>query len=150
MKERNAANLERLGLVAAWIIAGAFIVSFARGVDWPFRGAADAAPALPQRVAIDPGNTGAGRIEVLNGTERAGLARAVTERLRDAGFDVVNIGNYGADPLPDSSVVLDRTGDPTIARAVADRLGIRYVRTEPDSTRYVDASVILGADWRRD
>ena len=36
------------------------------------------------------------------------------------------------------------------ARAVADRLGIRYVRTEPDSTRYVDASVILGADWRRD
>jgi len=150
MKERNAANLERLGLAAAWIIAGAFVVSFARGVHWPFPGPADALPALPQRVAIDPGNTGGGRIEVLNGTNRAGLARAVTGRLRDAGFDVVNIDNYRTDPLPDSSFVLDRTGDPTIARAVADRLGIRSVRTEPDSTRYVDASVILGADWRRD
>jgi hypothetical protein len=150
MKERSAANLERLGLVAAWIIAAAFVVSFARGVRWPFAGAADPGPTLPHHVAVDPGNEGSGRIEVLNGTNRAGLARSVTDRLRDAGFDVVNIGNYRSEPLPDSSFVLDRTGDPTIARTVADRLGIRVVRSEPDSTLFVDASVVLGADWRRD
>jgi len=150
MKRRDAANLERLGLIAAWIIAGAFVVSFARGLSWPFPSAPEPVPALPQHVAIDPGNAGGGRIEVLNGTNRGGLARAVTERLRDAGFDVVGIGNYRTDPLPDSSFVIDRTGDPTIARSVADRLGIRFVVTRPDSTLFVDASVIVGADWRRD
>ncbi|MGD8278732.1 MAG: LytR C-terminal domain-containing protein [Gemmatimonadota bacterium] len=150
MKQRSVANLERLGLVAAWIIAGAFVVSFGRGLSWPFRSTVETMPALPQRVAIDPGNVGGGRIEVLNGTNRGGLARAVTERLRDAGFDVVEIGNYRTDPLPDSSFVIDRSGDPTIARSVADRLGIRSVVTRPDSTLFVDATVILGADWRRD
>jgi hypothetical protein len=149
MKARSAANLERLGLVAAWIIAGAFIVSFARGVRWPFRGAADPAPALPHRVAIDPASVDGGTVEVLNGTDRAGLARGVIERLRDGGFDVVAIGNYRAGPLPDSSFVIARTGDPAVARAVAERLGIRVVRSEPDSTLFVDATIVLGADWRR-
>jgi hypothetical protein len=148
MKKPSTANLERLGLVAAWIVAGAFVVSFARGVRWPFPGAADPAPALPPRVAIDPGDAPAGRVQVLNGTERAGLARGATERLRASGFDVVAVGNYRPDPLPDSSFVIDRTGDPTIARAVAQRLGIRTVRSDPDSMLFVDATVVLGKDWR--
>lgn len=150
MKERSAANLERLGLVAAWIIAGAFIVSFARGARWPFHGAADPAPTLPHRLAIDPASVNGGTVEVLNGTNRAGLARSVIGRLRDDGFDVVAIGNYESTPLPDSSFIIDRTGDPTVARAVAERLGIRAVRSEPDSTLLVDATIVLGADWRRD
>src|SRR5690606_30255686 len=84
------------------------------------------------------------RVEVLNGTNRAGLARSATERLRDAGFDVVYFGNG---PRTDSTVVLDRTGRPEAARAVAEALGVQKVDSRPDPGLYLDATIILGADW---
>jgi hypothetical protein len=87
------------------------------------------------------------RVEVLNGGGRAGAAREATERLRDGGFDVVYFGN-AASFGRDSSVVLDRIGAMEPARAVADALGIRNVRSEPDSNLYLDVSVVLGADWK--
>lgn len=86
------------------------------------------------------------RVEVLNGGGRSGAAREATERLRDLGFDVVYFGNareFGRD----SSVVLDRVGHLPAARDVADGLGIRNVRSEPDSNLYLDVSVVLGTDW---
>jgi len=95
-------------------------------------------------VADPPARSARMRVEVLNGTTRAGLARSATERLRDAGFDVVYFGNG---PRADSTVVLDRAGRPEVARAVAEALGIRRVRSEPDPGLYLDATVILGADW---
>jgi hypothetical protein len=45
-------------------------------------------------------------------------------------------------------VVLDRVGARDVARRAADELGIRTVRSEPDSSLYVDATVIVGVDWR--
>lgn len=86
------------------------------------------------------------RVEVLNGAGRAGLAREATRRLRDHGFDVVFYGN-AADFSHDSSAVLARLGDTDAADAVAQALGIATVVDEPDSTRILDVSVILGLDW---
>jgi len=86
------------------------------------------------------------RVEVLNAAGRAGLARAATERLRAQGFDVVYFGNasgFGRD----SSIVLDRAGDPAAAAAVAKALGIPTVRSEPDPGLYLEVTVILGLDW---
>jgi hypothetical protein len=86
------------------------------------------------------------RVEVLNAAGRAGLAREATRRLRARGFDVVYFGNaeeFGQD----SSVVLDRVGDLRTARSVAGALGIRSVASEPDSSRLLDVTVILGLDW---
>ncbi len=86
------------------------------------------------------------RVEVLNGGGQEGAARRATERLRDAGFDVVLTGN--ADTFgQDSSVVFDRIGRPDWARAVAEALGIRNVEVHPDTNLYVDVSVVLGRDW---
>jgi hypothetical protein len=85
-------------------------------------------------------------VEVLNGGGVSGAAKAATDQLRDAGFDVVFFGN--ADDFGrDSSLVLDRIGDVAPARDVADALGIRNVRSLPDSNLYLDVSVWLGADW---
>lgn len=93
-------------------------------------------PKLPGRV----------RVEVLNAGGRPGLARQATEALREAGFDVVYYGN--AEPFtPDSSVVVDRVGRLEPARAAADVLGIRQVRSLPDSNLYVDVTVRLGPEW---
>ena len=90
--------------------------------------------------------TGRVRVEVLNGGGQAGAAREATDQLRDLGFDVVFFGNAGTFE-EDSSRVLDRMGRLEVARDVADALGIRNVRSEPDANLYLDVTVVLGRDW---
>lgn len=86
------------------------------------------------------------RVEVLNSGGQSGLAREATGVLRDLGLDVVYYGN--AETFTDEpSVVLDRVGRLADARKVADALGIRLVRSEPDSNLFVDLSVRLGPEW---
>lgn len=97
----------------------------------------------PEAVQLRRGRV---RVEVLNGGGVAGAARAATGQLRDAGFDVVYFGNAEAFGR-DTSVVLDRVGVLEPARDVADALGIRNVRSLPDSNLYLDVSVWLGTDW---
>jgi hypothetical protein len=87
-------------------------------------------------------------VEVLNGAGDAGAASEVTERLRSLGFDVKTYGNAGRFDYP-STLVLDRSGRAGAARDVARALGGVELRSEPDSTLYLDATVILGKDWRR-
>jgi len=143
MKKWPAA--ETLALAAALVLVAAFVVSFIRGMGrtpnaGPPRDAAESGVTVP-----DPGTSSRGRVQVLNATDRAGMAREATSRLRDAGFDVVDYGN--AAKRPDSSAVIDRMGSAAIARAVAAELGISRVITGIDSTLFVDVSVILGVDW---
>ncbi|HET7456216.1 MAG TPA: LytR C-terminal domain-containing protein [Gemmatimonadaceae bacterium] len=86
------------------------------------------------------------RVEVLNATKTRGLARRATQLLRDRGFDVVDVGTVGASL--DTSLVLDRSGHPEWARLVADALGGARVESRPDSSRYLDVTVQVGASWR--
>jgi hypothetical protein len=86
------------------------------------------------------------RVEVLNAGGVAGLAREVTNLLRDDGFDVVQYGNAGTFDR-DSTVVIDRVGNDEMAAGVANALGIRNVLTEPDPNLLVDVTVLLGRDW---
>jgi hypothetical protein len=141
------ARLEILILVLALAAAGAFIVSFALG--WHPRAqtpaiASDSAATSPAVIAAPGAN--AARVEVLNASGRAGLAHDATDRLRASGFDVVYFGN-AQDSARATSVVIDRIGRLDAAHAIAAALAITQVRSEPDSTRLVDASVLLGADW---
>jgi len=85
-------------------------------------------------------------VEVLNGTARAGVARAATRMLRRRGLDVVYFGN--ADEAVDSTRVIVRRGDPGRGRDVRLALGAGRILVEPDTLRRVDVSVILGADFR--
>ncbi|MBW3628733.1 MAG: LytR C-terminal domain-containing protein [Gemmatimonadetes bacterium] len=86
------------------------------------------------------------RVEVLNAAGIPGLARGATDRLRDAGFDVVFFGN-GRGFEPESSLVLDRVGRREVAAEVARALGIPRVVTRPDTTLYLEVTVVLGKDW---
>jgi hypothetical protein len=137
-------RLEFLGLAVAALIATAFLVSFLAGLG---RDAAPPSPPpAPAVVADPPPSPAAGiRVEVLNGSGRSGLARAITDRLREAGFDVVYFGNAGR--AADTTMVLARTGEAEGARAVAAHLGISTVRAQPDSTLLLDVTVLLGKDW---
>jgi hypothetical protein len=86
------------------------------------------------------------RVQVVNSTTTRGLARRATMLLRDRGFDVVESGT-GAEQL-DSTLVLDRSGHPDWANRVAAALGGARVHARPDSTRYLDVTVLLGRSWR--
>lgn len=124
--------------IALLLVLG-FIVSFiAARLD---ESAGDSTPAAIHAVGEDRV-----RVEVLNAAGRAGLAREATRVLRDSGFDVVFYGNADSFGL-DSSSVAARLGDVAAAASVAQALGIEAVVDEPDSTRVLDVSVILGMDW---
>jgi hypothetical protein len=86
------------------------------------------------------------RVQVLNATSVRGLARRATLHLRDRGFDVLEIGT--ATEQLDSTLVLDRSGHPAWAARVADALGGARVESRPDSSRYLDVTVLLGRSWR--
>jgi hypothetical protein len=85
------------------------------------------------------------RVEVINATKIHGLARRATHYLRDQGFDVVGVGTTAE--LRDTTLVLDRTGHAEWAGRVAKALRAR-AESRPDSSRYVDVTVLLGASWR--
>lgn len=86
------------------------------------------------------------RVQVLNATSVRGLARRATMHLRDRGFDVLEIGT--ATEQLDSTLVLDRSGHPAWAERVAEALGGARVESRPDSSRYLDVTVLLGRSWR--
>jgi hypothetical protein len=134
-------RLRALILVVALIAVGVLVGS-SLSQWWEVPGSE--ATAATARVVFVPRERV--RVEVLNAGGKPNLARAATEELRAGGFDVVFFGNAGSfDDEP--SVVLDRVGRLDLARGVADVLGIRSVRSEPDSNLFVDVSVRLGEEW---
>lgn len=134
----HAALFVSLGLVAAFLVSALAETGRDRSADTLSRVTDGDARTLPPAAPV--------RIEVLNGAGVGGLARDATQRLRAGGFDVVFFGNAGRFDHT-RSVVLDRTGDPARARAVAAALGIDSIATALDSTLFLDATVVLGADW---
>lgn len=86
------------------------------------------------------------RVQVLNATTIRGLARRATMHLRDRGFDVLEMGT--APEQLDSTLVLDRSGHPEWAKRVADALGGARIESRPDSSRYLDVTVLIGRSWR--
>jgi hypothetical protein len=87
-------------------------------------------------------------VQVLNATATRGLARRAMRQLRDAGFDVVEIGTVPSADRRDTTLVLARSGHEEWAQLVAELLGGARVDTRPDSSRYLDVTVLLGATYR--
>jgi hypothetical protein len=142
------ARLEIAALAVALLAIAAFLISFALGLGRSGGPAAAIVEAEPRR-GLPEAAPPIGRVEVLNASRRAGVARHATDRLRAAGFDVVFFGNAPAGS-PDSSVVIDRIGRSDVARAAADRLGISRTDAQRDTTLLLDATVILGVDYAVD
>jgi hypothetical protein len=88
------------------------------------------------------------RVEVINATTTRGLARRAMRQLRDAGFDVVDMGTAPASARRDTTLVLSRSGHDDWAELVAELLGEARVESRPDSSRYLDVTVFLGTTYR--
>lgn len=86
------------------------------------------------------------RVEVLNAGGVPGAAAAARDELRRRGFDVVYWGNAESFDR-EATVVLDRAGRTEWARRVAEGLGAGEVRSEPDPSRLLEVTVLLGSGW---
>ncbi|HEV2670225.1 MAG TPA: LytR C-terminal domain-containing protein [Gemmatimonadales bacterium] len=94
-----------------------------------------------------PGDKGpAITVEVLNANGRARDARIGTRLLRRAGIDVVYFGNAPQAGL-DSTRIIVRRGTAKVGERVRSALGTGRVEVQLDSTRLLDVSVLLGADF---
>ncbi len=131
-----------------WILAALVLVGLG-WYGWGRRHSGDASPrdgGARNAIARVVADTTRIRVEVFNGTGVRGLARRGTTAMRDAGFDVVGTGNW--DAKVDSSIVLVRTGRMEWGALAVKALGGARIEVRPDSLRYVDLTVVLGARWR--
>lgn len=133
-------TLRRVAIVATALVVAVAAVYTARVA---MRDPADERAPAPD--VNDPAGLRV-RVQVLNATTTRGLARRATMVLRDRGFDVVETGT--AVEQLDSTLVVDRSGHPDWARRVAEALGGAQVVLRPDSSRYLDVTVLLGRSWR--
>jgi LCP family protein required for cell wall assembly len=90
----------------------------------------------------------AARVEVLNGTLVAGLASETAEQLRQAGVDVVHVGNADRQDYTESLIMVYGSGTFT-AEHVSDVLGLPRTSVVPAGTSVgeYDIVVILGGDY---
>ena len=141
------------------LVAGALIGSF--WVEWrepavegssavgPQFGAPDEArPPHDEDGARVPAVERRLKIEVLNGTGQPGAARVVGEALIAAGYDVVAVEN--ADHFDyEVTHVLDRSGVGDVIGEIAAAIGADSAVVAIDPDLFLDATVVLGRDWRR-
>lgn len=127
-------------LVVVVLGASAYVLRARKGSHRPLAAVLtrQSVPRAPEGVRV--------RVQVLNTTRTRGLARRATRLLRDRGFDVVEIGTTG--PTLDSTLVLDRSGHPEWATTIATILTPARSVARPDSSRYLDVTVLLGRTWR--
>lgn len=127
------------------VLAGGFLVAVA-ATAWFFLRPAMQPTATGRPVRVYAPTGVRIKVEVVNATRTRGLARRATLFLRDAGFDVVRVTTDTA--RRDTTLVLDRSGHPDWASLVAKALGGAPVQSRPDSSRYLDVTVLLGTSWR--
>lgn len=136
--------LETVGIAVFALLLGAFAAStLIRHADRS--GDSPAVEGVAPSRVMPPEERARIRVEVRNGSGEPGAAGRMTDFLRSAGFDVVDFGN--ADRFDhERTVVVDRVGDPRRAREVAAALQGVPIRTDPDSSLILDATVLVGAD----
>lgn len=88
-----------------------------------------------------------GQIQVLNGSGRAGQAEVFRTYLTERGFDVIETGNARSWNY-DHSFVLARTASDTIARHLANALGTERIVHLQHPASLVEATVIIGKDYK--
>ena len=143
---RSSGCLETAAIVVFALVLGAFAAStWMRHIGG--RDTGRSAPAAePADSASRPSLERARiRVQVRNGSGIPGAAAQVTEYLRDAGFDVVDFGNAEEFDEP-RTLVIDRVGARDRALEVAAALRGVPVRSEVDTSLYLDVTVLVGRD----
>lgn len=132
------------GRVNFWLLLLAALCASSLWVGWRSIGPGDAQSA--KRSAGDGVPGEAVHLLVLNGTNRAGLAREFSLLLVPAGCVTEAVANAPAGDW-NCSLLVNRRLEPRRAAALAARLGGVPVVREWDSRTTEDAVLVLGQDW---
>jgi hypothetical protein len=122
------------------------------------RSAALPTPSPPAPVAVPPPASPTPtptpsapmRLEVLNGTTRAGLAQSTADLLRQKGYVVARIDNAESADYPDTRLLV-RPGRETAALALASSLGLPSTAVQSSAANApaaVDMRLILGRNFQ--
>lgn len=105
-------------------------------------------PVSPQKALNDTTHTPL-QINVLNGCGVNGVGSTMTAFCRQAGYDVVEMGNYKTFDVA-HSIVIDRNGKTQDAVRLAAALGISKsnVVQQFSNDQMVSASVVIGKDYQ--
>ncbi|MDQ6736259.1 MAG: LytR C-terminal domain-containing protein [Gemmatimonadota bacterium] len=106
-------------------------------------GLGNTGPAIDTTVGHAPAGVRI-KVEVLNASKNRGAARKATLLLRDRGYDVVAMGTTRQQQA--ATLILDRSNHPEWALLISKVIGGKPV-ARPDTSRYLDATVVLGSDW---
>lgn len=87
------------------------------------------------------------RVEILNGTGRAGLATEAARRLVPAGAHVVLTGNAAEFGVEETLVVLQDARFEAEAQRLVDALGVGQLRMARSPVGVADVSIVIGADF---
>ncbi|MFV1988034.1 MAG: LytR C-terminal domain-containing protein [Gemmatimonadota bacterium] len=87
------------------------------------------------------------KVEVLNGSGEPGAAAVIGDLLLEFDYDVVTVDNADNFDYP-VTYVIDRSGVGGPVTEMARRIGADSVALDPDPDLFLDATVILGRDWR--
>ncbi|MDX1660900.1 MAG: LytR C-terminal domain-containing protein [Gemmatimonadota bacterium] len=140
--ERARGCLEAGALIAFALILGGFVTSTWLHHAEGERAAEEGETSAPSFAASERARI---RVEVKNGSGIPGAAGRTTEYLRERGFDVVDFGN--AERFDQERTrVIDRIGNPRKAREVAAALRGVPIGSDPDSSLYLDVTVVIGED----
>jgi len=91
------------------------------------------------------------RVQLLNGTNTAGLAKKVRTWMEQNGYDVRDTGNADNNRYTTSQIQI-RTGNTTAANLLASKLGLATsnIKNKPGNSGVeVDLVLIIGADHTR-
>ncbi len=132
-------------VVVALLLAGAGLVRILRAPSGDQPESAVAANAAFDSAALAPAGVRV-RVRVLNSTNRSGLARRATQRLRDHGYDVVDFGNQTTQVATTS--IETSPGMRAIGERVVLALGAGAVTEAAAALPYADVLVVLGPDWQ--
>ncbi|MBK8397558.1 MAG: LCP family protein [Leptospiraceae bacterium] len=86
------------------------------------------------------------RIEILNGTEINGLAKRVKSALNEKRIKVLSTDNGWA-LNQETTVIIDRSGNPEYAYKVAEVLGTKNIKHIIDKEVGLDTTILLGEDF---
>lgn len=132
-RRQKSAGLAQKLLVAASLV---MIVLCAASVTWSF---------FVRR--SNDGGKGRFTVEILNGVGASGIAHEAKRALLQRGIDVIAVGNAPHFDFQESVLIARKPGA-DVAR-LGEVLGCRNVVVQVKEDAIEDASLILGADYRR-
>ena len=137
----------KITLTLLIVVAAAFVLYQMYAISFPSGGVPEQRKGTEQQPPVIAKNVV--QIDVLNGCGVPGTGQKATSFLRKSGYDVVDMGNYKTFDVK-QSLVIDRSGNPEVARKLASDLGIdpKNVVQQISPEYFVTASVVVGKDFK--